>query len=608
VIAIVLLGVGWALLMQSLGWAQTSYFAFVKALSQGTTTIDRYQWETRDKSYINGHFFSVKAPGLALVLTPPYLALKATGAPAFARTAADTARRGGTNQWTYRGLRDSSYGYSTRRAIRIRRRLEVQAPLVWALGLVGTVVPALVLLTVLRRRVERLEPGYGTITAVSLATGTLVMPFAAQLFGHMLATMLAFSAFVVVWRERESPQARLGPLALGGLLAGFAITTEYPLAIAAAIVGLYAVLRPGTVAAGRRRAAAARALAYATGVAAGIVPLLTYNLIAFGNATTLSYKDAVNEQGTTGHMTLGLNDTGFFGIGMPRGRQALELLISPRGLFVVTPIVLAALVGTGLLFRRGRRAEVLVIGAICACFYVYDTGYWLPMGGGSPGPRFLIPMLPFLALGLATAWRALPGPTLTLAVTSAMTMLTATVTYPLVGSGGTHQWTDRAWVASFQPTLLSALGLDNGWLAIAPVIIVFAAAMLLAVAATPVLRVAGQLRPAWLTLAAWGLLAGVVAPLFGEATIGGLRARPTGDVDHRGQPALVLLTLAVTALVLVLAGRRSAQAEDDDPSTHGPPDPEATRRTLLPRRPGRTGGAVGVEHHGLHAETTKAGD
>src|SRR5206468_7177531 len=69
--AIVALAVGWALIMQSLGWAQTSYYAFVKALSHGTARIDAYHWETRDKSYINGHFYSVKAPGLAFVLTPP---------------------------------------------------------------------------------------------------------------------------------------------------------------------------------------------------------------------------------------------------------------------------------------------------------------------------------------------------------------------------------------------------------------------------------------------------------------------------------------------------------------------------------------------------------
>ena len=77
--AICVLAFGWAFVMQSLGWAQTSYFAFVKALGDGNAQIDKYHWETRDKAWINGQFFSVKAPGRPLLATPAYLALQAVG-------------------------------------------------------------------------------------------------------------------------------------------------------------------------------------------------------------------------------------------------------------------------------------------------------------------------------------------------------------------------------------------------------------------------------------------------------------------------------------------------------------------------------------------------
>ena len=119
--ALVALTIGWALVMQSLGWAQTSYYAFVKALGDGTTQIDAYHWETRDKSWIDGHFYSVKAPGLSLLLTPPYMALDAVGAPALAPRAADEARRGGARQWTYRGLHVHAYGHVPERAAQIKR-------------------------------------------------------------------------------------------------------------------------------------------------------------------------------------------------------------------------------------------------------------------------------------------------------------------------------------------------------------------------------------------------------------------------------------------------------------------------------------------------------
>ena len=104
-------------------------------------------------------------------------------------------------------------------------------------------------------------------------------------------------------------------------------------------------------------ATARRAVAYAGGVLVGVAPLAAYNLWAFGSLTTMSYDNAVDFQGKSGHATLGLNDGGFFGITMPDGRAALELLLSPRGLLALTPVIALGIAGTVLLYRRGRRAE-----------------------------------------------------------------------------------------------------------------------------------------------------------------------------------------------------------------------------------------------------------
>ena len=590
--ALIALALGWALIMQSLGWAQTSYYAFVKALGDGTPKIDKYHWETRDKSYINGHFFSVKAPGLALVLTPPFKALDAIGAPTLAREAADTARAGGARQWTYRGLNVHAYGYNAHRAAEIKRRLEIQAPMVWALGLFGTVLPALLLLLLTRRVVERIEPGLGTLTAVTLGGATLVMPFAVNLFSHVLAALLAFAAFALVWRERDGAGARLGQLVLAGLLAGLAVTTEYPMAIAGAIVGVYAVWNANWL---------RRGLAYAGGVVLGVLPLLIYNLVAFGSMTTLSYKNAVNEQGRTGHATLGLNGDGLFGIGMPKPRYALELLLSPRGLLVVTPIVIMGLLGTVLMWRRGRRAEASVVGAIVVAYFVYDAGYWLPMGGGSPGPRFLIPTLPFLALGIAHAWRRWPGPTLALAVPSAVTMIAAAVTYPLITFGHTGDWSARASDANFQHTVLSLFGLDNGWLATAPVLIAFLVAAVLAYRSAPRLRVGWS---GWAVLAAWGVVAGVVSTKVGETVVAGRVVGPVGIIDHRGHGQLVVWALIATALSLAAATWRSMKVVDDEAPEDAAGDPERRDRTGPPIRPRRAPQPVGVQHHAPEPETT----
>ena len=134
-----------------------------------------------------------------------------------------------------------------------------------------------------------------------------------------------------------------------GLLAGLAFASEYPLALGGAVLGLYAL--------GARGTRVRRGLAYSAGALLGSLPLLVYNLWAFGSITHLSYANAVKEQGITGHDVLGSNESGFFGVNVPSPRVALELLFSSKGLFTLAPVLVMGVVGAVLLRRRGRRAE-----------------------------------------------------------------------------------------------------------------------------------------------------------------------------------------------------------------------------------------------------------
>src|SRR6185369_7311808 len=106
----------------------------------------------------------------------------------------------------------------------------------------GALLPAMGLLLLVRWCAERIEPGMGTAVALTLGIGTLLFPFATMFFGHVLAAFLGFAAFAILWKERDGPQS-LPLVALAGLSAGLAVTTEYPLAFAGAIVGVYAIAR-----------------------------------------------------------------------------------------------------------------------------------------------------------------------------------------------------------------------------------------------------------------------------------------------------------------------------------------------------------------------------
>jgi hypothetical protein len=402
-LAIVCLAVGYATVMQSLGWAETSNFGLVRAMSDGRAEIDEWHWETKDKSWHDGHFYSVKAPGLAFVATPAYEVIQAVGGRAVSADIARAARDGGAIRWERKGASNGLYSDDPRRAQAVRTNIEESTPIVWALGLFAVVLPALLLLLLVRSVAERVEPGYGTAAAVALGAGTMLLPFSTLFFSHVMSATLAFAAFAVLWRERAGPER---PLLVGaaGLLAGFAITSEYPLGIAAVVLGIYAMRR-----------SVRRGAIYAAGLVVGVLPLVAYNVWAFGSPLHSSYKGAVAIQGDTGHDVVGLNDSGFFGIDVPDFQIALDLLVANKGLLTLAPILGLALVGLVLMYRRGLRAETYVIGGLFLAYLTYNSGYWLPFGGGSPGPRFLIPVIPFLGLPLAVAWKRWPATAFALA-------------------------------------------------------------------------------------------------------------------------------------------------------------------------------------------------
>src|SRR5262249_17177013 len=65
-LALLLVGVTYATMIQSFSWNQTSHYDLIRSLDKGGTTIDAYQENTGDKVLYHHHWFSARAPGLAL--------------------------------------------------------------------------------------------------------------------------------------------------------------------------------------------------------------------------------------------------------------------------------------------------------------------------------------------------------------------------------------------------------------------------------------------------------------------------------------------------------------------------------------------------------------
>ena len=105
-------------------------------------------------------------------------------------------------------------------------------------------------------------------------------------------------------------------------------------------------------------------------------------------------------------------------------------------------VLLLCIGGLGLwglvhLLRRRRDEGVVVSAAVVIAFLLLQAGWVNPWGGEMPGPRYLIPMLPFLGIGLAAVWHRVPAPVARFVLgISIASMGLAAVTDHLIGPGG----------------------------------------------------------------------------------------------------------------------------------------------------------------------------
>lgn len=334
-----------------------SRYDMVYALAHGTAIIDSHAANTIDVSAYNGHFYSPRSLGLSL-LAVPVLRLFAFMAD---RPTPETAL--------------------------------LTAP-IYILNLFTVVPVAIAAALIFARFVARLRPALaGTplplVAATAFALGTLFFPFAAVFFSHAFAGGLAFLGFYLLYRARASATpAKL--LLAAGLLVGFAVISEYPAAVIAAVLCAYV----WAVFPGRR----ARALAlFVAGTLPSVALLGWYDTFAFGNPFHLSYEFVAGSQFAGQHR-------GLFGITLPSLASAWQILVWPRGLLVNSPLLALVPLGLYRWLRGAARpsAEALACLAVTILYPLLISSYFLPMAGENlPGPRLLVPMLPFACLALA---------------------------------------------------------------------------------------------------------------------------------------------------------------------------------------------------------------
>ena len=404
---------------------------------------------------------------------------------------------------------------------------------------------------------ERAHAGGLAVAAFALASPA----FAASLllFSHSLTAFLLFAAFVLL---HDAPRPTPGAAALAGLALGWAATVEYPAFLPAAVLAALAARRLGVTG----------AAALAAGGALPALALAAYNTACFGSPLALS-------SGREAHVAyVTLASRGVFGVGAPSPAALAGLLLSPeRGVLVWFPVLVLA--AAGLRRRPAAVDDRLPLVLAPAALLLAMSGYPNWHGGWFPGPRYLLPVLPFAVVLAARGVERAAGCRAGRVLAAAAALWGLVTTWPLLASFPFPPEDYPLPALTFALPLLRGGVTVPSWLAPGAVLVVIAT---LALAGAVVLGATAHARRG----EAAGALALVAVAVALAATVqapAGWKARLEWAVVHdvyagaAGPPALERLTPEATTearraqLAQWIAARERSLASRRDRSPAGRP-------------------------------------
>lgn len=337
--------------------------------------IDPYVSNTVDYAKVGDHYYSDKAPGAAFLGLPVYAILKPILDLPLLKRLTDWLAH---NPAFIASLRATGSGV-------LEQKVRFALALV-AITFVVSALPSALLGLALYRLLYRFTPAIWPRALVVIGYGLLTPAFAysGAFYGHQLTAVLLFGAFYLIFTASGHMSTRR--LLVTGFLLGYSVATEYPTALIAGILGLYLLYR---------MVRWQRWPRFGWALLAGALVMLgwmIYNTVVFGGPFKLGY--SFSEQWLTEH------DTGFMSLTWPHWKALWGITFGLfRGLFPLSPLLLLAIPGFILWWRSGQyRAEWLVsFGSVLAMF-LFNSSSIMWWGGFAVGPRYLLPMLPFMSL------------------------------------------------------------------------------------------------------------------------------------------------------------------------------------------------------------------
>jgi hypothetical protein len=233
------------------------------------------------------------------------------------------------------------------------------------------------------------------VFTVAVNLGTMMYPFSVIFFAHQLAGSLLFIAFFLIFQMKlgaDSLQKRDSFLV--GFLLGFALITEYPVAPIVLILTIYYFVVIFTKVVENRGMAA---VLPALGALIPIAVVVAYNVVVFENLISTGYTHSADG------WFLENQTQGLVGIGWPDPKVMYYMSLHPAfGLFWQSPLLILSLIGMWFMWRApGYKFETLIAATAFFSLLILYSGFYNWYGGWTFGPRYLIPMLPFMCLPLA---------------------------------------------------------------------------------------------------------------------------------------------------------------------------------------------------------------
>ncbi len=357
-------------------WGQNSRLDLTLAIvDTGGFEISAYRENTGDYAKFEGRYYSDKAPGPSFLGVPVYAAarpvLRSAVVQRIITRLASSAAFGETLNAQGSGLMQEKI---------------YQALVLALVTMAAAALPGALLGVLLFRLLNQINPaarGWNMAGVLLWGLASPAFPYSGAFLSHQLVAFLLFVAF---WIGLRMKQGMLRPawVTLAGFCLGYAIISEYPAVVIAGGIGLYILLTLPD----KRWVAGA--------VVGGIIPLalmMAYNYSIFRTVLPVGYE--YSELYTEQH------SQGFLSLTYPHFEALWGITFgSFRGLFFLSPVMLLAVAGFYGWWRTGRlRAELAVCAWAVLGYLLYNGSSIMWQGGFAVGPRYIVPMLPFLAAG-----------------------------------------------------------------------------------------------------------------------------------------------------------------------------------------------------------------